>query len=99
MSFVDLLLVLAPFAALCIGVGLARRGHRRSGVPLAAAGGIAAIGLAAEGTWRPLLGLIAISGFLFGIEVDRPGNPRRRALGMLGIAVGLFALLIAGVYA
>ena len=28
-----------------------------------------------------------------------PGNPRRRALGMLGIAVGLFALLIAGIYA
>ena len=99
MSLVDLLPVLAPFAALCIGVGLARRGHRRSGVPLAAAGGIAAIGLAAEGTWRPLLGVIAIFGFVFGLEVDRPGDAKRRALGLLGIAVGLFALLIAGVYA
>jgi hypothetical protein len=99
MSSVGLLLVLAPFAALCIGVGLARRGHSAFGVPLAAAGAIAAIGLAAVGTWRPLLAVIAISGFVFGLEVDRPGDAKRRALGLLGIAVGLFALLIAGVYA
>ncbi|HEX3243257.1 MAG TPA: hypothetical protein VHQ97_09270 [Solirubrobacterales bacterium] len=51
------------------------------------------------GSWRPLLGLIGIAGFLFGLEADLPGNPARRALGMLGIAVGLFALLIAGLYA
>lgn len=99
MSIGGLLLDLAPFVALCVGIGLARRRHPTSGIPLAAAGAIAGVVLAAAGTWRPLLGLIAISGFLFGIEVDRPGNPRRRALGMLGIAVGLFALLIAGVYA
>jgi hypothetical protein len=66
---------------------------------LAALATVAAIALAATGTLRPLLGLIAISGFLFGIAVDKPGDPRRRALGILGIAVGLIALLIAGLYA
>jgi hypothetical protein len=91
--------VFAPIVALCVGVGLARRGHRQLGLLIVAVGTVAAIALALAGSWRPLLGLIGIAGFLFGLEADLPGNPARRALGMLGIAVGLFALLIAGLYA
>jgi hypothetical protein len=99
MSLPGLLRDLAPIAALAVGVGLARRGHRGPGIALAAIAAVAVVAFAAAGTWRPLLGMIAISGFLLGIEVDLPGNPRRRALGILAIAVGLFALLINAVYA
>jgi hypothetical protein len=99
MNLARLLLVIAPILALCVGGGLARRGHGRVGVLIGTVGVVGALALAVSGTWRPLLGLIAISGFLFGIEADRPGNPGRRALGILGIAVGLFALLAATFYA
>jgi hypothetical protein len=42
---------------------------------------------------------VAVSGFLFGIDVDAPGDWRRPALGIVGVGIGLFALLIAGLYA
>jgi hypothetical protein len=51
------------------------------------------------GSWKPILGLTAITGLIGGLEVDRSGNPGRRALGLLGVATGLFALLIANLYA
>jgi hypothetical protein len=99
MSLADQLAAIAPIVAFCVGVGLSRRGHRRIGIAAAAVGVVAALIMAATGAWRPLLGLIAISGFLVGIEVDVAGSAGRRALGMLGVAVGLFALLTAAVYA
>jgi hypothetical protein len=65
---------------------------------LAGAAGIAVIVLAALGNFRPLAWLIGIAALLGGIYIDEPGVPRRRALGFLGVAIGLFALVIASFY-
>jgi len=91
--------ILALIGAFCVGIGLARRSHRSAGVLLAGAAVAAAIALALSGSWRPVLYLLAIAGLLGGLAVDRPGDPARRALGLLGIATFLFALTTSALYA
>lgn len=91
--------MIAPMGVFCIGVGLLRRAHRSSGLALAASAVGAAGILAIAGVWRPMLGLIAIAGFLGGLEVDRPGDTRKRVLGLLGVAAGMLAALIGTFYA
>jgi hypothetical protein len=98
-DLVSQLAVAAPIVAFCIGVGLVRRDRRAVGLGLVGAGVAGAVVLAMLDTPRPLIGLIAIAAFGFGLEIDRPGVPRRRALGLLGLTVGMFALLIGGLYA
>jgi hypothetical protein len=91
--------VAVPIVVFCIGVGLVRRDHRAIGAGLVGAAVVGAVVLALFSTPRPLIGLIAIAGFAFGLEIDQPGVPRRRALGLLGLTVGMFALLIGALYA
>ncbi len=98
MSAAAVIAGVASIGALCVGVGLLRRGRRTAAALLAGAVVVAAVP-ATFGEWRPLLVLIAIAGFFVGMRADLPGHPARRALGLLGITVGLFALLIAAVYA
>lgn len=98
MSLASDLSVVAPAMSFCVGGGLMRRDRRILGMVLITIGALAALALAAAGTWRPLVGLIAIAGMAMGLEVDLPGNPRRRALGLLGVAIGLFALIVAVIY-
>ena|ERR1700761_4578440 len=88
----------ASILAFVVGLGLARRSHRTTGVALLGGAVVTAFVLAASGEWRPLLAVIAIAGFFGGLTADRPGNPGKRALGLLGITIGMFALVIAGVY-
>jgi hypothetical protein len=54
--------------------------------------------MAVLGNLRPLIGLIGITAFLGGIEVDRQGIPARRAVGLLAVSVGFIALGIAHFY-
>jgi hypothetical protein len=88
----------ASIVGFCVGIGSVRRGHRTIGVALLFAAAVVVAALALFGNWRPLVGLIAIAGFLGGLEADDPRSPRRRALGVLGIAIGFCALLIAVLY-
>lgn len=90
---------IAPAAAFCVGVGLARRKRLLIGLSLVATAAFAAIALAILGSARPLLGLIAIPCLLGGIEIDRPGVASRRALALASVSVGMFALLIGYFYA
>jgi hypothetical protein len=90
--------VIAPIGAFCIGGGLARRDHRLIGVGLIVFAVLSVLVLAALGMRRPLVGLVAVTGIFMGLEVDLPGNARRRALGLLGVAVGFFALIVAAFY-
>lgn len=99
MDLVSQLSVALPIVAFCIGVGLVRRDHRAVGLGLTGAAVAGALVIALFDTPRPLIGLIAIAAFGFGLEIDRPGVPRRRALGLLGLTVGMFALLIGALYA
>jgi hypothetical protein len=98
MDLAGQLAVVTPILALCVGGGLVRRKHQTVGIALVASAVAAVVLLAIFGSWRPIVGMISIVGFLVGLEVDRPGKPRRRALGLLGITVGMFALLIAVAY-
>jgi hypothetical protein len=93
-----LLVAAVPIVCFCFGVGLIRRDRRRLGAVIVALAPIVAAAFAASGNWRPLGALIAVSAFLGGLEADLPGHPARRALGLLGITVGLFALLATGLY-
>ena len=77
---------------------MTRRDHRGAGLALVASAVVVVVILAISVSWRPALGLIAIVGLFGGLEIDRPGDPKRRALGLLGVAVGLFALIIAAFY-
>lgn len=52
--------------------------------------------LAVLGSWRPGLYLLAAASLFAGLEVDRAGHPGRRALGLLGIAIWMVVLVIAG---
>jgi hypothetical protein len=90
------LAVVAPVASLALGVGTIRRGRPAIGWTILAAGATEAVVLACLGSPRPLLGLIAIAAFAFGLELDANG---RRALGLLGVSAGMFVLLTAVVYA
>jgi len=96
---VSWIVAIALFGIFGVGIGLLRRNHRRVGIVLIASAVIAGGALAVSGSWRPILGLIAFAGLLGGIETDRQGDPKRRALGLLGIAVCLFALTISAFYA
>lgn len=87
------------FALIGLGataVRLIREGERRIGFSLAAGlVGLATV-LAVLGSWRPGLYLVAAASLFAGLEVDRAGHPGRRALGLLGIAIWMVVLVIAG---
>jgi len=62
---------------------------------LIAVGAVAALTLLALGHARPLVGLLAVLGFTGGIVADERG---KRGWGLMGITVGLFALITAVMY-
>jgi len=91
---------MAVFAIFSLGVGLVRRRERPAvGWALIGVAAAVAIVLAGSGHPRAVLILVWILGFGIAMEVDRPGQPARRALALLSIGVGFFALCAAGVYA
>lgn len=81
------------------GIRLVREGiNRRAGILLAGAATTIGLLLGISGSWAPVLYLFAAASLTAGVEIDRPGHPGRRALGLLGIAVWFVALVVAGVY-
>jgi hypothetical protein len=95
MRAIEIVGVFVPILAVAIGAGLFQRAYRGWGLALMGLGLAIAVGLLVSGRARPLLGLIGFAGLIGGPIVDEQG---KRALGLAGIAVGLFALVIAVFY-
>jgi uncharacterized membrane protein len=89
---------IGPIVAIAFGAGFVRRARPVIGWTLVVCGSLGVVTLALFGHLRPLVGLVGIAAFLFGLEVDQAGAPARRTLAFLSVAVGFFALAIAHLY-
>jgi hypothetical protein len=78
--------------ALAVGVGLLRRRHPWWGAVLAGSAVLGTILLAVLGTYRPLIFMAGASLFVIAISADARGH---RGIGIVGLAVGLPALVLA----
>jgi hypothetical protein len=87
--------VVVPILAVLVGVGLWKRGKRHAGWAFVTLGSTPAVVLLILGHVRPLVGLVAILGLVGGIVADEHG---KRAWGLLGISIGVFALSAAAIY-
>jgi hypothetical protein len=88
--------VVGPILAVAVGGGLIKRDQQAWGAVLVVLGVGAAVALLVLGNTRPIVGLVAFAGLVGGFVADERG---RRGVGLAGIGVGFFALLIAYFYA